>query len=105
MLLVTELRGELAKTRGLLGRAGNGLVYFRTRWGIHTLGLGLSIDVLILDGDGIVVETKENLKPGRLFFWNPRYSRIVELPAGGIKKNHLQKGDKVELKIAKINWK
>jgi uncharacterized protein len=59
-------------------------LYFETRWGIHTFFVKEPIDVLILDEENRVQVIKKGLKPWRLFFWNPKYRRVLELPHGRI---------------------
>lgn len=70
---------------------------FHTRFGIHTFFMKYPIDVLVLDKNKIIVKVKSSLKPNNLFFYNPKYSLIVELENGFVKKNKLQLGDKIEL--------
>lgn len=60
-------------------------VLFYTRFGIHTFGMKFPIDVIVLDKENCVVKMSQNLKPGSVFFWNPKYNRVLELPAGFIK--------------------
>jgi len=68
---------------------------FKTRWGIHTLGLKKPIDVLILNSEFRVQNLKQNLLPYRFYFWNPKYEWVLELPAGAIKKSKTQVGDQL----------
>jgi uncharacterized protein len=67
---------------GLLKKSNPRFLLFKTRFGIHTFFLKEPIDVVILDEDLKVVKLKENLKPNRLFLWNPIYSLIIEVPKG-----------------------
>lgn len=62
----------------------------KTRFGIHTFFVRQEIDVVVLDKNNSVVKTKEGLKPWRFYFWNPKYSRILELPKGYIKNNKVK---------------
>lgn len=71
---------------------------FRTRFGIHTFGMHYPIDVIILDKQQIVVHLKENLMPNRLYFWNPKYSIVIELPKETIKKKKISLGSKFNLR-------
>ena len=59
---------------------------FKTRFGIYTFFLREPIDVVVLDRSFKVVKLKEDLKPNKLFFWNPVYPYIIELPQGHIRK-------------------
>ena len=70
-------------------------LYFETRWGIHTFFVKEPIDVLILDEENIIRAIKKGLKPWRLFFWNPKYYRIIELPKGALSQVNL--GKKVDI--------
>lgn len=93
---VKKLHGFLQKTKGLLG-AYPYPVYFTTRFGVHTFGMKSPIDVLILDSQGIIVKIKENLVPNRVFFWNPLYSNVLELPSGTVYKKNIRIGTKIRL--------
>lgn len=84
---------------GLLNSEKPHAIYFRTRFGIHTFGLKFPIDVIILDNNINVVRLKENLKPNRIFLWNPIHNRVIELPVGEIKKSKTEIGDKIRLII------
>jgi len=64
---------------GLLLRKNPRNLLFKTRFGIHTFFLNEPIDVLILNDTFQVVTLKRNLKPNRAYFWNPKYSIIIEL--------------------------
>lgn len=70
----------LDATIGLLNKPKGTAMLFHTSWGIHTFGMKYPIDVLILDGKMKVIKIKRYLKPNQLFFWNPIFSNIVELP-------------------------
>ncbi len=70
------------KTIGLLGSTKAHPVLFHTRFGIHTLGMKYPIDVVILDKDATIKNMRENLHPNKLFFWNPLYDTVLELPNG-----------------------
>lgn len=98
-LRVRLLKGFLDKTIGLLGSVKVDPVYFMTRFGIHTFGMKFPLDVMVLDRNNRVVKITRNLKPNRFFFWPPSYNRVVELPAGTVKKLRVKKGDKIKLEI------
>ncbi len=72
---------------GLHRKSNPRSIIFHTRFGIHTFFLKEPIDILVLDNRKKVVKIKKNLKPNRLFFWDPIYNTIIELPAGSIKKS------------------
>ena len=69
------------KSRGLIGSDGTHGIYLKTRWGIHTFGMTFPIDVVVLNKEWTVVQIKKNLKPNTIFFWNPRYADIIEVPS------------------------
>lgn len=73
----------------------NQAMLFNTRFGIHTFGMKKKIDILVLDSDFRVIKIKENFLPNRLFFWNPKYSLLFELPMGSIKNSNTQVGDRL----------
>lgn len=75
-LRVRVLKGFLDKSIGLLESEKAYPVYFTTRFGIHTYGMKYPIDVIVLDKNGYVMKTAENLKPNRFFFWMPIHNRI-----------------------------
>lgn len=84
------------KVKGLLGEWEPKAMVFKTRWGIHTIGMRFPIDIAVCDHEGCVVAAHENLSPGCIFFWNPRYSTVVELPAGTLQKTKTKKSDRLE---------
>ena len=85
---------------GLLKKSNPRSLMFKTRYGIHTFFMDKPIDVVVLDGNFKVVKLAESLQPNRLFFWNPRYNCILELPEGVIKKIKTQVGDTLEVELA-----
>ncbi len=96
---VRELNSLLEKTIGLIGKKNPEPILLKTRFGIHTFGLKFPIDVLILDDKNKIINLKNNLKPNRIFIWNPKYKNVLELPNGFIKKNNLKTSDRVFIDI------
>ena len=92
-----KLRSHAHKTRGLIGAKKIYPVFFTTRWGIHTFGVLFPIDVLILNDENTVVALRSHLPPNRIFFWNPKYERVVELPAGTIQDKKIELGETITL--------
>ena len=84
-----EVRSFYNQLFGLLKKANPRSLLFKTRFGIHTFGLTEAIDVIVLNNDFKVVKLKENLKPNSLFFWNPKYNLVIELPKGTIKEDRV----------------
>jgi uncharacterized membrane protein (UPF0127 family) len=83
------------KIRGLLGKKNISPLLFETRFGIHTFGMKHAIDIVILDKKNIVRKIKSSLNPNRLFFWNPHYFRVLELPSGTVKVKKIIIGAKI----------
>lgn len=95
-LKVKELKSWRKKIVGLIGKEKPENVLIRTRFGIHTFFLKFQIDVVILDNKNKVVDAKM-IKPNRIFFWNPVYDKILELPARTIKEKKIKIGDRIKL--------
>lgn len=85
------------KIKGLIGAEKPYAVLINTRFGIHTFGVKFPIDVLVVDKDNQVVKVYENMRPNRLFFWNPIYNKVLELPLGKIKKNNIEIGTQLKI--------
>ncbi|CAN5356257.1 hypothetical protein BH10PAT1_BH10PAT1_5360 [soil metagenome] len=83
---VKYLKSTKEKSIGLIGNKNITPVYFETRFGIHTFGVLEQIDILILNKNNKVVKIKNSLKPNSFFFWNPKYTKVVELKNNEIKK-------------------
>jgi len=81
------------RTFGLLKKNNPQSLLFRTRFGIHTFGLIDPIDVLALDSHWKVVKICTHLKPNRLFFYNPLFSIVIELPENSIKSSNTTTDD------------
>lgn len=86
------------KIKGLIGEKQVKPLLLQTRFGIHTFGVQLPIDILVLDKENRVVKCKVGLKPNRVFFWNPKHKRIIELASGFLDKNHIHIGDTIALR-------
>lgn len=86
------------KTEGLSGKEFPEPVYFKTRWGIHTFGMNFPIDCIVADGNMVVRRVKENLRPGRFFFWNPKFQNVMELSAGTVRKTETEISDIIVIK-------
>jgi len=90
-----ETFGE--KTRGLAGSLLPRALAFRTRWGIHTFGMRFPIDVLVCDDALRVKVIRRDMRHRSFFFWNPKYSRVFELPAGALKRSGTEIGDQLTI--------
>ena len=93
------LKGVFAKSKGFIGKNDVEAIVFTTRFGIHTFGLKFPIDVLILNDKRKVIYTKENLKPNRIFAWNPKYKLVVELNKKLIKNSGIEVNDYLQIDL------
>lgn len=94
---VTWAKTLWQKTKGLLGTKSPYPLLLQTRFGIHTFGMKFPIDILILDNKNKIRAVKENLKPNRLYLWNPKYKRIIELPNHTISSKKIEKGETIQV--------
>ena len=83
--------------KGLLGTKRAENIYLQTHFGIHTFGMNYPIDIVVLNNKQKIKKLKQNLQPNQLFFWNPFYKNVIELPTGTIKKMKLFIGQKLDL--------
>lgn len=94
---VVEARSRAARMRGLIGTngmgRGRGLLLKAKQ--VHTLGMGYAIDVVHLDGDGLILEVA-TMRPFRLGRWRRRAKWILELDAGEAHRLGLVPGDVLE---------
>ncbi len=98
-LRVKEAKSWRDKTIGLIGKDKPFPLFLTTRFGIHTFGLKFPIDILILDKSDRVVKIRSGLKHNSLFFWNPMYKKVLELPEGTINKLRINKQEKIQIQI------
>ena len=63
---------------------------------LHMFFVFYSIDVLFLDKNKIVVDTKENFKPFSFCKSKKKATYAIEMLAGVIKKTKTEIGDKIE---------
>lgn len=81
------------KAFGLIFHKKPSTMFFHTRFGIHTYFMPFPIDVIILENNNQVYKLKKTLKPFNIFFWNPKFSTVIELPAGTIESSNTEPGD------------
>lgn len=77
-------RSFRARARGLLGRPAlraDEAWWFADCRGVHSIGLGLPIDVVHLDDHGRIVALRTPLAPMRIS-WHPRGRHVIEMAAG-----------------------
>lgn len=83
------------RLRGLIGTQKldeSGLFIPRCNW-IHTFFMSISIDVLYLDGRGVIRKIDSHLSPWRLPVPVFSATDVVELPAGFAQQKNLKVGD------------
>ncbi len=93
------LKKGIGKFFGLLTKDKAEPIVFKTHFGIHTFFLKFPIDLVVLSNEKKVVFVKENIKPNRIVVWNIKYSLVIELPRGFIKKSNTKKGDILEFNL------
>lgn len=85
---------------GLLNRSGlndgEGLLLDRC-FGVHTMGMRFTIDVLFLDKAYRVVRAVNSLVPFRICFV-PKAVYVIELPAGTILRSQTKTGDQIQVR-------
>ena len=85
------------RSLGLLNPRNPRNLMLNTRFGIHTFFLKHNTDIVILNDKKQVVKLRHNLKPWRMFFWDPSYSSVLELEAGSILKFRVAIGDTLSM--------
>ena len=94
------------RLRGLLGvrsrdfRNGSGL-WIVPCHGVHTLGMGFSIDVVYLDDAKTVIHIQGDLPPWRFAPVRRRAASVLELPCRTAAETRTEVGDKIEIKLGK----
>lgn len=96
-LKVKKAKSIPQKILGLIGRTSPESLFFHTRFGIHTFGMRIPLDILVLNSKYQVVSIKESLTPYNFFFWNPKYNFVLELPSGTVKSKKIKLGSQVKL--------
>lgn len=84
------------KALGLLSKSHSRSLYFQTKFGVHTFGLKKPIDVIILNHKFRVVKLA-TVGPNSLFFWNPKFDKVIELKEGSIKRYRTKLNDLLEI--------
>lgn len=94
------------RLKGLLGRDsddfrnGDGLWIVPCK-GVHTLGMGLTIDVVYLDDAMQVVYVQSELKPWRFAPIRSRAASVLELPSRTVVETRTMVGDRIEITFGK----
>ena len=93
-IIAKNVNRSFAKLRGLMFVESIKPIYFETRFGIHTFFFKAPIAVLVLDDKNVVCH-KKIVKPWRVFFWNPKFKKVLELPVDYKTLKKIKVGDKV----------
>ncbi len=88
-----------SKSKGLINSKTPETVVFYTRFGIHTFGMGYPIDIIVTDKKFRVIAIKSNLKPNRIFLWNPKGNLVIELEKEVIRKSQTEINDFLEINL------
>lgn len=83
------------KIFGLLLKNNPRCLIFDTHFGLHTFGMTAPIDILVINNQGIVVKVGRSVAPNQFYFYNPIYSRVIELPANTITSSKTAINDKI----------
>jgi hypothetical protein len=90
-----------ARTAGLLGRSSleddEGML-FENCAAVHTLGMRMPIDVLFLDGDGVVVHVEASARPWRAYVGAPGARMVIELAEGACARRGVAPQQRLELR-------
>lgn len=97
---VKQAKSLWQQTVGLIGAEKPYPLLLRTRFGIHTFGVGFPLDIIILDQRYRVMRLQKNLLPNQFFFWPPRWSIVLELPKNTIDQKQITLGDRLSLVIS-----
>ena len=86
------------RLRGLIGHCpledGAGLL-LDPGGSVHTVGMGFAIDVVFLDRNRCVLDTRSNVMPNRLCLAPRRTHSTLELGAGACSDRQLRPGDRL----------
>ena len=84
---------------GLLSRTGlepGEALWIVPSRGVHTCGMKFTIDVIALDGAGVVIDRVAGLKPWRIRLPRPGTAGVLELPAGALDESGTALGHRIE---------
>jgi uncharacterized protein len=97
---VTVAKRRIERAVGLLTRdhmdAGDGLLIVPCR-GVHTWGMRFTIDILVLNAVGRVVDAVAGLRPWRVRFPREGSFSVLELPEGTLAASQTQIGHRILL--------
>ncbi|MGM5488784.1 MAG: DUF192 domain-containing protein [Nanobdellota archaeon] len=96
----TQCTRALSKARGLMFRKPQALLMefsSERRRGLHMAFVFFPIDVVFMDKNHSVVETKEDFRPFTSYRPKKRAQYILELPAGTVARTQTQVGDHLKI--------
>ena len=91
-------RNPWTRFTGLMGRAGlpaGSALIFPGEKGVHTHFMRFAIDVVFYDGDLVVIEAIESLRPWRFSPYRRHAHGLIELPAGSVRASGTRTGDRL----------
>ena len=97
---IKRLTGLVERAVGLLGRARIGRdegVWLSASRAIHTVGMRQAIDVMFVDGAGVVLRICRDVQPNCLMLVCRRARAVVELGGGALDAGDVTLGDRLEL--------
>ena len=91
-----------SRLRGLLGLSLDDFSNGYGLWivpchGVHTLGMGFTIDVVYLDTSLTVVHVERELRPWRFAAVRMQSASVLELPSGTTAQTKTEVGDRIEI--------
>lgn len=94
--------GRVERAVGLLKRSGlepGEALWIAPSRGVHTCGMRFEIDVVALDGDGVVVDIVSGMKPWRVRMPRSGTEGVLELRAGAAKASGTQIGHRIQFEV------
>ena len=95
---VFEAKSYLSRMRGMLGRRFDNFdaMLFQKNNSVHTFFMGIPIDVVFVDHEGVVKFQSNTLKPWRMTGCLAAKTTI-EFPAGTLKRTGTTVGDRLDI--------
>ena len=90
-----------ARAAGFLGRTNiddGEAMWFDRCSGVHTLGMRVPIDVVLVDGSGAVLDVVEAVKPWRFWIGRARTRSVLEMAAGNARRRGVTSGTILEMR-------
>jgi len=87
---------------GLLSRSGlepGEALWIVPSRGVHTWGMRFPIDIVALDGSGVVIDCVSSLKPWRIRLPRRGTAGVLELPAGTLAASQTSLGHQIFIEL------